>query len=235
MNKAEVWLKETMTVRRWLAVLCVVAVLATVAAYGAVSFLRPEEAGGDEAVPTALGGAGEQRPTSLCITDNVGSIGILDGRANVTLDVYPTRLPIAWTVTVRTIPGTGTTATAATVRELELKDADTRLFAAALDGVVRNPDPDNDVTVGGTTIHAVSVGPTEYHYDLKCVGTLRLDADGMADLKRMLDKAEAQRAWLLPRTVPLRVSAGPPPTVAEVRAHLHGEIAHCIQLDPSRF
>ena len=71
----------------------------------------------------------------------------------------------------------------------------------------------------GATIHAVSMGPGEYHYDLKCVGTVRLDADGMTELKRLLDKAEAQRAWLLPRTVPLRVPSAvqSSPAMAEVR------------------
>ncbi len=216
MTKAERWLKETMTVRRWLVVVCGVSVLATVAAYWAVSGLRGDEAAAEEATPVGTSAAGEQRPTSMFITANVGSIGVLDGRANVSLDVYPTRLPITWTVTVRTIPGIGLGN--ATVREIELKDGESKLFAAALDEVVHHPDPDNDVTVGGATIHAVSAGPTDYHFEVKCIGTLRLDADGMSDLKRMLEKAEAQRAWLLPRTVALRVPSTPTPAIAEVRA-----------------
>jgi hypothetical protein len=215
MTKAERWLKETMTVRRWLVVLCAVAVLATVTAYGAVSLLRGEDAaGGDDGSNTTT--TGELRPTSLSITSNVGSIGVLDGRATVSLEVFPTRASLPWTVTIRTLPGTGLTG--ATVREIELKEGEPKMFAAALDEVVHHPDPDNDTTVGGTTIHVVPAGaPGEFNYELKCIGTLKLDADGVADLRRMLDRAEAQRMWLLPRTVALRVPNVPPPAIAEVR------------------
>ena len=214
MTKAERWLKETMTVRRWLVVVCGVAVLATVAAFGALSAIRSDDALPDDLTPT--GANGEQRPSSMFITANVGSIGVLDGRANVALDVYLNKGPVAWTVTVRTIPGTGMGN--ATVREIELKNEEARNFAAALDDAVHHPDPDNDVTVGGATIHAVVAGPTEYQFEIKCIGAIRLDADGMSDLKRMLDKAEAQRLWLHPRTVALRVPTAAPPAMAEVRS-----------------
>jgi hypothetical protein len=222
MNKVETWLGERMSVRRWLAVLCVVAVVATLIAYGAVAALRSDEVnlGGDDGgVPVGANVAGEQRPSSMYITANVGSFSDLDGRATVTLQVWPTKLPIEWTVTIRTMPTAGATGTASGIREIDLSDGECRTFAAALDEAVGHPDPDNDGTVGGSTIHAVSVGPNEYHFDLKNVGVIRLDADGMAELKQLLDKAEAQRAWLVPRTLPLRVSMPTPAgaAVAEVR------------------
>ena len=115
-----------------------------------------------------------------------------------------------WTVTVRGLAAGGA---AANPREIDLSDGDVRAFAAALDEAVRHPDPDTDATVGGATIHAVDVGPGEFHYDLRSVGALRLDADGMADLKRLLDRADAQRAWIVPRTAALRTATvGPDPT-----------------------
>jgi len=223
MNKVETWLGERMSVRHWLAVLCVVAVVATLIAYGAVVALRSDEVnltGDDAGLPVGATAAGEQRPSSMFITANVGSFSDLDGRATVTLEVWPTKLPIEWTVTIRTLPNAAASGSTSGIREIDLADGDCRTFAAALDEAVRHPDPDNDGTVGGSTIHAVSVGPNEYQFDLKNVGTIRLDADGMAELKQLLDKAEAQRAWLLPRTLPLRVAPSTPTAaaVADVRA-----------------
>jgi hypothetical protein len=204
MSKAETWLGERMTVRRWLATVGLIGVVAVCTAYGAVVMFRSDDGDGSAASGGGEGSA-EQRPTAMCITSNVGSFGVLDGRAAVTLDVYPTRLPMEWAVTIRTLAGSGT----APAREIDLAGPEVRAFTAALDDALRHHDTDNDLTVAGTTIHVSESATGEFRYELKCVGTLQLDADAMSDLKRMLVKAEAQRAWLLPRTLALRATAAP--------------------------
>ena len=132
--------------------------------------------------------------------------------------MYPAAVPLKWTVTIRGLNPTGTAA--ANPREIDLSDGEVRAFAAALDEAVRHPDPDTDATVGGATIHAVDVGPGEFHYDLRSVGSLRLDADGMADLKRLLDRADAQRAWIVPRTAALRTPTAAATGPDAAAAHL---------------
>ncbi len=225
MMHAETWLGERMTVRRWLVVLCGVAVVATVVAALAVAALRPaDDPATDEPLPATPAAAADQRPTAVDLVVNVGSFSDLDGRAGVTLDVFPMTVPIHWTVTIKALPpAPGGPPAPPVVREIDLNDGEARRFATTLDDAVRHPDPDTDLTIGGSTIHAVDVGPGEYHFDLRGVGTLRLDADGMADLKRLLDRAEAQRAWLMPRTAALR---GMGTSVAGARGAVRTAAAH---------
>ena len=204
MNKAEVWLGERMTTRRWLYAVAGVGVVATAVGVCALAAVRP----GDEAadppavVPAGLSSADQQPPTpaAIVVTVNVGTVSLLDGRAGVTLEVLPAVQPPQWRVSVRTVAvGPGSP-----VRQIDVKGRDVPELMRAVDDAVRRHDPEADRTVADTRIRAVELAGGEYRYDLQCVGTLKLDADGMADLRRMLGKAQAQWVWLSQRTIPLR-------------------------------
>ena len=215
MNKAEVWLGERMTVRRWLMAIGGVGVFAAAVGFCALAAVRPDDPSADAAAtPAALPGSSpaEQVPASVCLTVNVGPLILYDARAAVTLEMFPTHQPPDWRVAVRTQPATPT----GPVREVDLAGPDVHKFVDALDDAVRRHDPDDDRTVGGTTIHAVEVAPGDYRYDLRCVGVMRLDADAVAEMRRMLTKADANRLWLAPRTVPLRMATLPPAASASV-------------------
>ena len=214
MNKAEAWIGDRMTVRRWLSAVAAVGVLA--AAVGYCVLRDPDDAAAGTFDDSAGGGgaaAGEQRPArGVRLTADVGSVGTIDGLATVSLTVLPLRQPADWTVTVRTDPSA-----TATPREIDLKGAEVRPFIAAIDEAVRRHDPESDVIVSDTTIHAVETSAGEFRYDLKCVGVVRLNADRMSELKQALRQAEAQRAWLVARTVALR-NPGVTPAVAAAAA-----------------
>ena len=203
MNKAEAWIGDRMTVRRWLAAVAAVALLAAAVGYWALQPSEPDDAGSGPS--TVAGSAGEQRPTKLAITSDVGSVGTLDGLAAVTLSVFPLRPSDNWSVAVRTPAA----AAGSTAHELDLPGPDVGKFAKAIDDAVHRHDPEADVTVANAMIHAVETAPGEFRYDVRCVGVLRLNADLMADLKRSLLQAESQRAWLMARTAPLRNPAVP--------------------------